>query len=159
VRGVSGGKENAMKRMIFGLALAVVASLAVAAEGVNESAKADYVAYCASCHGVEGLGNGPLADTLKVKPTDLTMITKNNDGKFPYTLLRKTIEGRELGLARAHGPREMPVWGPVFSQVPEGPVPGGTGSGDFSGSFAQCVNLAARARVMNIVDYIESIQK
>ncbi len=86
------------------------------------------------------------------------MISKKNDGHFPYTMLRKTIEGRELGLARAHGPREMPVWGPIFSQEPESPTPGGSG-GDYSGSFAQCVNLAARARVMNIVDYIESIQK
>jgi hypothetical protein len=104
------------------------------------------------------MGNGPLADTLKVRPTDLTVISKKNDGHFPYTMLRKTIEGRELGLARAHGPREMPVWGPIFSQEPESPTPGGSG-GDYSGSFAQCVNLAASARVMNIVDYIESIQK
>jgi mono/diheme cytochrome c family protein len=147
-----------MKRILFGLALAVASSIAMGADAVPESAKADFVAYCASCHGVDGTGNGPLADSLKVKPTDLTVISKKNNGHFPYTMLRKTIEGRELGLARAHGPRDMPVWGPVFSQEPETPVPGG-GSGDYSGSFAQCVNLAARARIMNIVDYIESIQR
>ena len=147
-----------MKRMLLGLALVAASSFAMAGDKVNDSAKADYVAYCASCHGVDGLGNGPLADTLKIRPTDLTVISKKNGGHFPYTMLRKTIEGRELGLARAHGPREMPVWGPIFSQEPETPVAGG-GGGDYSGSFAQCVNLAARARVMNIVDYIESIQK
>ena len=148
-----------MKRILLALTLAVASTLAMAADKVNEGAKADYVAYCASCHGVDGLGNGPLADTLKVRPTDLTVISKKNGGHFPYTMLRKTIEGMELGLARAHGPREMPVWGPVFSQTPETPVPGGGGGGDYSGSFAQCVNLAARARIMNVVDYIESLQK
>ncbi len=148
-----------MKRIFWLLALAVATSPAMADDQVSESAKADYIAYCASCHGVDGTGNGPLADTLKVRPTDLTVISKKNDGRFPYTLLRKTIEGKELGLARAHGPREMPVWGPVFSQTPEGPVSGGGGSGFYSGSFTQCVNLAAKVRVMNIVDYIESIQK
>jgi len=148
-----------MKRMLLGLALAVASTVAMPADKVNEGAKADYVAYCASCHGVDGMGNGPLADTLKVRPTDLTLIRKNNKGQFPYTMLRKTIEGTELGLARAHGPREMPVWGPVFREEPETPVPGGGGAGGWSGSFAQCVHLAARARILNIVDYIESIQK
>jgi mono/diheme cytochrome c family protein len=158
VRPVSGNKEKIMQRMLWVLAFAFASSLATAGDQVSETAKLDFVAYCASCHGVDGTGNGPLADTLKIKPTDLTVISKKNEGHFPYTMLRKTIEGRELGLARAHGPREMPVWGPIFSQVPETPTPGGSG-GDYSGSFAQCVNLAARARVMNIVDYIESIQK
>jgi mono/diheme cytochrome c family protein len=151
-------KEKIMKRMFWVFALAVASSLATASDKVGDAAKADYVAYCASCHGVDGTGNGPLADTLKIRPADLTVISKKNDGHFPYTLLRKTVEGRELGLARAHGPREMPVWGPIFSQESETPVPGG-GGGDYSGSFAQCVNLAARARIMNIVDYIESVQK
>ena len=148
-----------MKRMLLGLALVAASSFAMAGDKVNEAAKADYVAYCASCHGVDGTGNGPLADTLKVRPADLTVISKKNGGHFPYTMLRKTIEGRELGLARAHGPREMPVWGPVFSVEPDAPVPGGGGAGGWSGSFAQCVHLAARARIMNVVDYIESIQK
>jgi hypothetical protein len=147
-----------MTRMLLGLALLAASSFAMAGDKVNEPAKTDFVSYCASCHGVDGTGNGPLADTMKVKPTDLTVIRKNNKGQFPYTMLRKTIEGTELGLARAHGPREMPVWGPVFRQEPETPVAGG-GSGDYSGSFAQCVHLAARARILNIVDYIESIQK
>ena len=148
-----------MKRILLVVTLAAASSLAMGAEQVNETAKADFVAYCASCHGVDGTGNGPLADTLKVRPTDLTVISKKNKGHFPYTMLRKTIEGTELGLARAHGPREMPVWGPVFSEEPETPAPGGGGAGGWSGSFAQCIHLAARARVMNIVDYIESIQK
>ena len=85
-----------MKRMLLGLALVAASSFAMAGDKVNEAAKADYVAYCASCHGVDGTGNGPLADTLKVRPADLTVISKKNGGHFPYTMLRKTHECRRL---------------------------------------------------------------
>ena len=147
-----------MKRILLGLALAAASCMVIADDKVNETAKADFAAYCASCHGIDGTGTGPMADSLKVKPTDLTVISKKNNGHFPYTMLRKTIEGTELGLARAHGPREMPVWGPVFRQEPEAVVPGGV-SGGYGAGIDQCIHFAARARIMNIVDYIESIQK
>jgi mono/diheme cytochrome c family protein len=151
-----------MRKIALGLLmLSVATSTAYADEKVSESAKADYLSYCASCHGVDGKGNGPLAPTLKIAPSDLTVISKKNKGNFPYTMIRKTIESRELGLARAHGPREMPVWGPIFAQEPEGPAPSATGAGGgmYSAAAVQCAHLAARARVMNIVDYIESIQE
>ena len=151
-----------MRKIALGLlVLSVATSTALADDKVSESAKADYLSYCASCHGVDGKGNGPLAPTLKIAPSDLTVISKKNKGNFPYTMIRKTIESRELGLARAHGPREMPVWGPVFAQEPEGPAPSATaaGGGMYSAAAVQCAHLAARARIMNIVDYIESIQE
>jgi hypothetical protein len=142
------------------LLLSVISAAAIAGEKVSESAKADFSNYCASCHGVDGKGNGPLAPTLKIAPSDLTILAKKNKGHFPYTLVRKSIESTELGLARAHGPREMPVWGPVFSQEPEGPVSGTVSGGGLYGvSAVQCIHLAARARILNIVDYIESIQQ
>jgi hypothetical protein len=53
----------------------------------------------------------------------------------------------------------MPVWGPVFAQEPEAPVPGGGSGGLYGVSSVQCQHLAARAKIMNIVDYIESIQQ
>ena len=40
-------------------------------------------AHCAACHGLDGKGSGPVAPTLKIKPADLTVIAKNNGGKFP----------------------------------------------------------------------------
>ena len=148
-----------MKKLFLALLLSVASAAVFAGDAVSDSGKADFVNYCASCHGIDGTGNGPLAPTLKIPASDLTVISKKNGGHFPYTMIRKTIESRELGLARAHGPREMPVWGPVFSQEPEGPVPGGASGGFYGVSAAQCVNLAAKAKIMNIVDYIESIQK
>ena len=75
-----------------------------------------YKAYCASCHGGDAKGNGPMAASLKVKPSDLTRISERNSGTFPYPRIQKIISG-EQQLPSGHGSREMPVWGPIFSQV------------------------------------------
>lgn len=96
-----------------------------------------YRAYCASCHGKDGKGDGPVAAALKATVPDLTMIAKNNREKFPTARVRRIIEGQ--GMIASHGSREMPVWGPIFSQVEadvdRGPV-----------------------RMENLVKYLESIQ-
>jgi len=75
-----------------------------------------YKAYCASCHGIDAKGNGPMTPVLKVLPPDLTKISERHDGMFPLTLIERIIAGDEL-LIRGHGSRDMPVWGPIFSQV------------------------------------------
>ena len=96
-----------------------------------------YRAYCASCHGKDGKGNGPVAPALKATVPDLTVIARNNGGKFPEARVRRIIVGE--GMIVSHGSREMPVWGPAFHQIEEdvdrGPV-----------------------RVENLVKYLESIQ-
>lgn len=75
-----------------------------------------YKAYCASCHGVDGRGNGPMAAWMKVSPTDLTRIAARNGGQFPLARIDRIISGEEA-LPSGHGTRAMPIWGPVFSQV------------------------------------------
>jgi mono/diheme cytochrome c family protein len=75
-----------------------------------------YRAYCASCHGTDAKGNGPMAVWLKVQPSDLTRIAARNGGKFPLERVDRIISGEEA-LPSGHGTRAMPVWGPVFSQV------------------------------------------
>ena len=75
-----------------------------------------YRAYCASCHGEGGKGNGPMAAWMKVVPSDLTRIAARNGGKFPLERVDRIISGEEP-LPSGHGTRAMPVWGPVFSQV------------------------------------------
>jgi mono/diheme cytochrome c family protein len=64
---------------------------------------------CASCHGVTGKGDGPVAASLSVKAADLTHISLRSGGRFPAEDVRRTIDGRFT--TRAHGSREMPVWG------------------------------------------------
>ncbi len=75
-----------------------------------------YKAYCASCHGSDGRGNGPMAAWMKVTPPDLTRIAARNGGEFPLARIDRIISGEEP-LPSGHGTRAMPVWGPVFSQV------------------------------------------
>ena len=75
-----------------------------------------YKIYCASCHGEDAKGNGPMAAWLKVAPSDLTRIAARNGGKFPLARVDRIISGEEP-LPSGHGTRAMPIWGPVFSQV------------------------------------------
>jgi mono/diheme cytochrome c family protein len=82
----------------------------------NEAAiaggRADFQAYCASCHGREAKGNGPVADKLKSRPADLTILSKKFDGVFPAEYVLRTIDGRQEIMA--HGSRTMPVWGKIW---------------------------------------------
>ena len=94
-------------------------------------------AYCASCHGKDGKGNGPVAATLKATVPDLTIITVSNDGNFPVARIKRIIMGE--GMVASHGSREMPVWGPIFHQVEEDVDRG-------------------NVRVENLITYLESIQ-
>jgi mono/diheme cytochrome c family protein len=75
-----------------------------------------YAAYCTVCHGKDGRGGGPMAKALKVPPPDLTRIAGRNGGKFPLARVRSVILGEEQ-VPAGHGTREMPLWGPIFSQV------------------------------------------
>ncbi len=70
-----------------------------------------YMSHCASCHGVDGKGNGPVAGSLRTPPSDLTAIALRPGG-FDEKEVAAAIDGRRT--VPAHGPREMPVWGAVF---------------------------------------------
>jgi len=94
--------------------------------------------YCASCHGRDARGNGPVARALTTRPANLTKLTAKNHGQFPVGRVKAFIGEGRPGLP-AHGSPEMPVWGPVFQSLdPSDPV--------------------ARARIDNVVAYLISIQ-
>jgi mono/diheme cytochrome c family protein len=95
--------------------------------------------YCAPCHGKEGRGNGPAAAALKVPPANLAQLAKKNDGKFPADRVAKVLRSGVSG--GAHGSTDMPIWGPLFSQV--------------SGRDDAVVQM----RISNLVKYIESLQE
>ena len=76
-----------------------------------------YKTWCASCHGTDGKGDGPAASALKKMPTDLTLLAKNNGGKFPAERVRAYVEGSGSKTTDAHGSRDMPVWGNVFRSI------------------------------------------
>lgn len=99
--------------------------------------RALYHTYCATCHGEDAKGHGPMSAALKTQPANLTQITARNGGRFPDRNIEKVISG-DLDLT-AHGTREMPLWGPIFSQV----------------AWDQDLG---RVRIANLVKYLESIQ-
>jgi len=94
--------------------------------------------YCAPCHGANGKGNGPAAGSLKNPPANLTQLTKKNSGKFPADHVTTVLR---TGVSGAHGSSDMPIWGPLFSQV--------------SGHDDALVQM----RISNLVHYIETIQE
>jgi mono/diheme cytochrome c family protein len=94
--------------------------------------------YCATCHGVDGRGNGPTTSALRYKVPDLTEISKRTGDKFPSVRIRNIIEGTET--LTGHGSREMPIWGPIFHQV------------DVDQDLGN-------VRTDNVTRYIESIQQ
>lgn len=100
-----------------------------------------YMNFCASCHGEDGKGNGPVADVMSVQPADLTLIREHNDGTFPVDSIYAYIDGRAD--VQAHGTREMPVWGNVWSEVDGAPIP----------------QERVDRRIRLLVEYIRSIQE
>ena len=78
----------------------------------TDAGKQIYLQYCASCHGADGKGSGPVAKQLKIKATDLTLLRKKHKGIFPLDDVMATIDGRRI--VKGHGERDMPVWGEVF---------------------------------------------
>ena len=88
------------------------ASHAAALSAETDAGKLFYMQHCSSCHGQEGHGNGPVSRYLNVTVTDLTLIKKNNNGIYPLDKVMWAIDGR--GDVRAHGDREMPIWGEIF---------------------------------------------
>lgn len=101
------------KRMIIAVIVSVSGTIAVVAEDLEfmQGAK-DFELHCAICHGIGGLGNGPLAQELVTLPADLTRIAQKNGGNFPEDSVKKTIEYG--GNITAHGPSNMLAWGAFF---------------------------------------------
>jgi mono/diheme cytochrome c family protein len=73
-----------------------------------------YLRYCASCHGTEGRGDGPLAPSLTRLPSDLTQLARNNNGQYDEHAVMSVIDGRRQVVE--HGTRDMPVWGAIFEE-------------------------------------------
>jgi mono/diheme cytochrome c family protein len=121
-----------------------VSNLVTFIEGLQQKPAVDpgaqlFRTYCASCHGVNGRGGGPVAEQLRKVPPDLTKYTARNGGVFPSERVRQIVDGR--GIA-AHGDREMPVWGDAFQSTRAG-----------------LTAADAKARIDAIVKFLEGIQE
>jgi mono/diheme cytochrome c family protein len=94
--------------------------------------------YCATCHGRNGKGNGPVAVALRTPPPDLTMLARRHEGIFPRQQVEMFVTN-DSRAPTAHGSVEMPVWGPVFRGLDPS-------------------DMLAKVRIANVVDYLALIQ-
>lgn len=122
------------------VALAVVSSTSFAQTSVDFG-RNEYMASCASCHGVSAKGDGAVRMYLTKAPTDLTIMAKRNGGVFPTQYAWEVIDGRASVVIGAHGAREMPVWGYVYRAEDTQPA-----------------DLHARNRISSLLDYLARIQ-
>ena len=98
-----------------------------------------YMSYCASCHGADGRGDGPLAPYLKIQAADLTQLSNNNHGRYPSTYVLSVLQSGTS--TPGHGTAAMPVWGSLFAEMDGGQR-----------------SLTKALRISNLSGYLETIQ-
>lgn len=129
---------------------AVICSPAIgSAQEKVDLGKREYDANCAVCHGTKGKGDGPYAKSGHTRASNLTELSKNNGGVFPLSRVYEIIDGRHI---KAHGTREMPIWGQEYRQE---------GAEHYMDLPALCTDpeAYARARVLALAEYIHRLQK
>ncbi len=115
----------------------IIGSSACASAQDFDVGKLEYLSSCAPCHGIDAKGNGPVSKELKTRPTDLTVLAKNNNGVFPHDMVYEVIDGRNSTII-SHGTREMPIWGYRF-----GPPQA----------------FRFKARILAVIDYLSRVQE
>lgn len=134
--------------IVAGAACAGVTAPPVPGKSDAAQGELEFRLYCAQCHGMEALGNGPVAPALRQRPANLRLLAEKNGGVFPEKKVRDFIDGAQQ--TAAHGGREMPIWGLAFRK-PGGPL------GDIHGNPQQ-VDAQVERRIDLLVDYLKSIQ-
>ncbi len=118
--------------------------------------KAEFQSLCASCHGADGKGKGPVSEQLKISPADLTILAKNNNGVFPTNAVYETIYGSKT--IAAHGTREMPIWGERFNPIMNLPhIVDPTY--DALDPSRESREVVVRTRILAVIDYLNRIQQ
>ena len=106
----------------------------------------EYRISCLNGHGEGGKGDGPMMELLTKKPTDLTLLAKNNGGEYPFVKVYQTIDGRVS--VPGHGTREMPIWGARYTEEDYERYGTAFGAED-----------VVRGRILQLVYYIQSLQE
>ncbi|MBK6337970.1 MAG: c-type cytochrome [Betaproteobacteria bacterium] len=138
-------KQAKWGRVLLAAALVGITGAALAADAADFG-KREYDLKCASCHGLTGKGDGYYKPFLNVAPSNLSVITKKNNGVFPLEYVVQSIDGR--GAVKAHGPREMPIWGRDFALE----------AGEKYFDVPYDGQAVVRARILALVDYLNRLQ-
>lgn len=126
--------------------LAVLCLLAAPAFAQDaDIGRSHYFTHCATCHGLEGSGDGPMAGILTIPPTDLTELSIQNGGVFPMIRVVERIDGRDPLVA--HG-SPMPVYGDYFESSFDVPIKAPSGQ-----------PILTSQPVIDLVAYLREIQR
>jgi mono/diheme cytochrome c family protein len=129
------------------LFLAASSPAGLAADRPIDVGRFEYEGACATCHGLSGKGDGPVAAQLSARTPDLTVLSRDNKGVYPFDRVLKTIDGTVE--VKAHGTRQMPVWGRVFRQQ----------SSIYLDTFPPAdPDSAARSRMLALTEYLYRLQ-
>ena len=133
--------SGAFAALCSAMLLAGSSSAAAQERTTNHAALGGYLfkTYCATCHGTSARGDGPLADSMRRRPSNLTEIAKRNKGTYPKDLVFRIIDGRNM--VRGHGGPDMPVWGDAFMRTSE-----------------TTDEASVKHRIQALVDYLETVQ-
>ena len=99
-----------MSKLICRLAVVVVLIFLWAAKASAQSGKKDYQHYCAACHGLGAKGKGEWNGTAV---PDLTLLSRENGGRFPSEEVQKVVDSRSQPVWHQRN-RHMPYWGEIF---------------------------------------------
>jgi cytochrome c len=121
-----------------------------------DAGKSEFQSSCASCHGMDGKGKGPVSGQLKVPPSDLTVLARSNNGVFPSNAVYAFIDGTKT--IPAHGIREMPIWGERFNPIVNLPHAVDPAYWTLAGPD-QNPEVVVRKRILAVINYLNRIQQ
>jgi mono/diheme cytochrome c family protein len=131
-----------MKKLAMSSILCLILGIAAETRAANVAeGRAYYLRYCASCHGQNADGLGPVAPALKVHPPDLRRLSERYGTPLPAKRLEQYIDGREM--VAVHGSRTMPVWGRRFEEA---------------WTAKRAGEPEMKDQISRIVEYLDSIQ-
>lgn len=96
-------------------AICAAGVLAACAPQPEATGRAVYAEFCLSCHGADGMGDGPGVAGLGRAPADLTLIAARNGGVFPLADVMSTIDGYRRA---QEGHLTMPEFGVMLEDSP-----------------------------------------
>jgi mono/diheme cytochrome c family protein len=142
-------RMQATHLMMAALSLAGLSAPGWADTLATDVGRTEYMSNCASCHGVGGKGDGPVAQGLTKKPSDLTTLARRSGGALPAQLVWEMIDGRASVDIFAHGSRDMPVWGAEYRAM---------ALLQSDPAIAARPEWYVRGRIVSLIDYLNRIQ-
>jgi len=152
-------KGNAVQKVVWrqlSIAILIMATnVCVSAQDI-EKGRIEFLSNCAGCHGADGKGAGRMSDKLEIKPADLTVLARRNNGVFSPDAIAERIDGRSA----PHRSSEMPIWG-----CRQGPPPGPQRKTYEPKPIDSLLDLPCdpeeiiQKRIRDIVEYLAQIQE